>query len=411
MNDERNKDNTVPDAPRMPESYRKVLEAMPEPYRSQLLYGDTVVHEGDVLEVIDEAPPALVDEVEKPKRIATEPVTVPETNAVVKAQPSRLFPENAVSTMPKTWLTYFNLRVIEHGNVLGECRTRTTTSDRIIQPTLIDNLGSGYRHPPKVRWPGEMTPEEEAEAAKKRESDVQYSQIDITTKPYEVLVKQPKDQYFISIEDGLDSIAQDIGLIGNIEIFATEEVPDKYYESILLTPSVIDHRSEGMSTVSGYIDIETTAENLKCALFHLPQGYRQRAKWYMSEARAKLLLDTVDENGNEMIDPRHNPNHPQYDPTNEILNEVGVPYRLLGKPIVCVKGMHIDYVVIGDLSRGYLTGKLTGKTGFNDDGNLLFTTKLGGQVLQPAAIKVCKLQDEGGTRDIKPLPKAKIKIG
>ena len=84
-----------------------------------------------------------------------------------------------------------------------------------------------------------------------------------------------------------------------------------------------------MKTVGGYVatgstDGIVTADTFKTMLFHLPQGYRQRAKWYMN-SNTGLQISTLkkDGMGNYLIDQR-----------DDALRAVGVPDRSVELPTV-----------------------------------------------------------------------------
>ena len=152
-----------------------------------------------------------------------------------------------------------------------------------------------------------------------------------------------------------------------------------------------EHISKDMQTVSGYIpspNDELTSDAIKMCLFHLPRGYRQKAKWYMNTNTAKLLTTVVDEDGLSIVDER------------TVDEEKGHVHMMLGKPICIVESMpDIETgkvpIIFGDLSRGYLLARRheLQQVRRNITPRVELITKYGGQVLQPAAIKGIKITE------------------
>lgn len=97
-------------------------------------------------------------------------------------------------------------------------------------------------------------------------------------------------------------------------------------------------------------DVFDSADYVKEMLFGLPRQYRANAKWYMNSNTGLHIATLKDTMGNYLIDQR-----------DESLRTVGVPDRLLGKPIVYNEYMNdIEEgcvpIILGDLSKAYAVG-------------------------------------------------------
>lgn len=298
--------------------------------------------------------------------------------------------------VPEDWVNELNKNVMTQTVMAAECRTRTTTSDRIVQPSI--NTTDGRRaHAAQVRWPGESP----ASNTEHRSDEDTYEQVVIPIHVMLISLAATNS----SLEDSTFNLEEEIN-----EAFA-EAVAVSYdqliwggdgqgkMQGIIQNPRVTGTESLGVQSVGGFVitgddDGIVSADTLKQMLYHLPQGYRTRAKWYMNSNTGLQVATLKDGEGNYLIDNR-----------DEGLRSVGIPDRLLGKPIVynewasdiATGGFPI---VLGDLSRGYVIGrrvefsiKRFDDSNYAEHDQVLFLgrARLGGQVLQPAAFKVLKV--------------------
>lgn len=298
--------------------------------------------------------------------------------------------------VPPDWVAELNKNIMTQTVMAPECRTRTTTSDRIVQPNLL-TTDARRAHAATTKWPGEQI----TQGTVSRTTEDTFTQVSV---PINVMLisltagNSALEDVTFSLEDEINEAFSEAVAVAYDELIWSGDGVGKL-EGIVVNNQVVGARSTGMQSVSGYIptgsvDGILTADTLKEMLFHLPRPYRQRAKWYMNSNTGLQVATLKDGNGNYLIDQR-----------DESLQAVGVPEKLLGRPIV-----YNEYaddvaedsipVVLGDLSRGYLIGK---RVDFSirrfDDSNFaqldqvlfLGRARLGGQVLQPAALKVMKV--------------------
>jgi HK97 family phage major capsid protein len=298
--------------------------------------------------------------------------------------------------VPEDWVNELNKNVMTQTVMAPECKARTTTSDRIVQPNL-NTTDARRAHPAQVRWPGESP----ASNTDHRTVEDEYTQVTIPIHVMLITLAATNS----ALEDATFNLEEEIN-----EAFA-EAVAVSYdqliwggdgqgkLQGIVTNSQVVGSPSLGMKTVGGYVatgsaDGIVTADSLKTMLFHLPQGYRQRAKWYMNSNTGLQVATLKDGNGNYLIDQR-----------DDALRTVGVPDRLLNKPIVYNEWADdADSgkfpIILADLTRGYIIGR---RVEFSirrfDDSNyaehdqvlFLGRARLGGQVLQPASFKALKV--------------------
>ena len=298
--------------------------------------------------------------------------------------------------VPEDWVNELNKNIMTQTVMAPECRTRTTTSDRIVQPS-IRTTDARRAHAAQVRWPGE-SPSSNQEH---RSDEDQYNQITI---PIHVMLislaatnSALEDSTFNLEEEINESFAEAVAVSYDQLIWGGDG--QNKMQGIVVNGDVTGSRSLGVSTVGGYIpsgskDGIVTADVLKTMQFHLPQGYRSRAKWYMNSNTGLEIATLKDGEGNYLIDLR-----------DEGLRSAGIPDRLLGRPIVYnewASDIAEDAfpIVLADLSRGYVIGR---RVEFSvrrfDDSNyaehdqvlFLGRARLGGQVSMPAAFKVLKV--------------------
>ena len=298
--------------------------------------------------------------------------------------------------VPPDWVNELNKNVMTQTVMAPECRTRTTTSDQIIQPNLI-TTDARRAHAAQIRWPGEVISNSDSH----RSVEDQYSQISV---PIHVMMisltagNSALEDVTFSLEDEINESFSEAVAIAYDQLIWAGDGQGKL-EGVVVNDQVVGHRSTGLQTVSGYIpsgspDGIVTADVMKEMLFHLPRQHRQRAKWYMNSNTGLQLATLKDGEGNYLIDQR-----------DSSLQEAGVPDRLFGKPIVYNEWADDATtgnfpVILGDLSRGYLIGKRVDfsirrfdDASFAQYDQVLFLgrARIGGQVLTPAALKVLKI--------------------
>ena len=300
--------------------------------------------------------------------------------------------------VPPDWVAELNKNIMTQTVMAPECRTRTTTSDRIVQPNLV-TTDARRAHAAEVRWPGEVITDP---TTAHRTIEDQYSQVDV---PIHVMLmsltagNSALEDVSFSLEDEINEAFSEAVAIAYDELIWSGDGQGKL-QGIVVNDQVTGTRSLNMQTVSGYVptgspDGIVTPDVLKEMLFHLPRGYRQRSKWYMNSNTALQIATLKDGEGNYFIDERD----------ASLQSTGGVPLTLLGKPIV-INEYADDIVedgfpiVLGDLSRGYLIGK---RVDFSirrfDDSNyaeldqvlFLGRARVGGQVLTPASMKTLKV--------------------
>ncbi len=298
--------------------------------------------------------------------------------------------------VPPDWVNELNKNIMTQTVMAAECKMRTTTSDRIVQPTLV-TTDARRAHAAKVRWPDEVITDD----TESRTIEDQYAQTDV---PIHVMLisltagNSALEDVTFSLEDEINEAFSEAVAVAYDELIWGGDGQAKL-EGIVTNNRVIGSRSAGVTTVGGYVPTGSpngivTADVLKEMLFHLPRGYRARAKWYMNSDTGLQIATLKDGEGNYLIDQR-----------DESLQAVGVPDRLLGRPIVYNE--YADSVetnqypiILGDLSKGYLIGKRVdfsirrfddAKYAEKDQVLFLGRARLGGQVIQPAAIKVLKV--------------------
>lgn len=281
--------------------------------------------------------------------------------------------------IPALWTDRFTEAVSKRSKLYSELRTRTTTSDRIVQPSLVQT--DRYKD---AKGASVIT-------------DV-YSQVIVPLKTTYLTVPFSRADWQPTISLSLMDLSSDeLANLIDSNILARKYNEKSGFESLFDNPRITEHESKGMSTVSGYVvsnmnnhdqagtdfrDIDVWKE----ALFHLPQGYRQRAKWYM-HPDIGLYIGTLSE-----VDDVTNERHYLARQGDNIQSD-GTPVEILNKPIIYndkITGREI-IAILGDLTRGYIIAAprrmwLT----IDSENGYKIGLKTGGQVLQPAAIKAVK---------------------
>ena len=280
--------------------------------------------------------------------------------------------------VPRLWQKKLFNDFNEKSSMYGQLRLRISDNDHVIQPILNTNI-TGYKQ-------GGGTPVNE-DIPKGSIPDI-YSQVVIEKKLKNFQFQNFKSRigYKNLNNEILDSMSSQIAEFIDKSLVSLEpNTEDTVLESILTTPGLFDHESEGMATKGGYIDVhgeiyQDGADSLKAMLFHTIQGYRQRAKWIFNSNTGLQIAVAKDGNGNYLIDPR-----------NEALRTIGVPDLLLNKPI-CYNENMPDVGIVGilaDLTRGYVISpsrELRLVIDENED-DITLKMYIGGKVLQPAAFK------------------------
>lgn len=286
-------------------------------------------------------------------------------------------------TVSEEWQKGFTSSVRNASRMYSELKPIPTESDRIVLPNLISNLGSPHNLK-TVRWLGESIDDnddlrriEVGEETRKRWT--------LTPQPIEVNIQVSE---YINRAENMNHIIGEIihriaQLIDASVISPVSYMKNNPIESILDTEGVYDHESLGMNGVAGYIDNTDTnlknfnPETIKNTLFHLPAGYRQKAKWIMNSETAVALEDM-----------QFQVNHGDKDRADNwspFINN-----RLLNKPVIINEYMPSKGVIIilADLTRGYQISR------YFEDMYFIVTPysiglkfKVAGKVLQPAAFK------------------------
>lgn len=298
--------------------------------------------------------------------------------------------------VPENWINELNKNVMTRAQMAQECRTVMSTSDSVVQPNLLTN-DARRAHAANVSWPGESP----ANAAETAATEDTLSQIRI---PIHVMMLN-----HTATLSALEDSAFD--LEGNInEAFA--EAVSVAYESLIWSgngqgklmgivndPTVNAIPSTGIATVGGYLATGSVngflnADVIKRMAWQLPTGWRAKAKWYMNSNTAAEISTLKDGMGNYLINDR-----------NEGLQTMGYADRLLRYPIV-INEWASDInsgafpVVLGDLSQAYTIAKRIEFTirrfddsayAIRDQVLFLGRARIGGQVTQPAAMKLLKI--------------------
>lgn len=309
--------------------------------------------------------------------------------------------ENGFFKLSSEFAEELRNNIKDASSFIPHLRTRTTTSDRVIQPSLVTqtrrSTSSKKEVIPETRWPGEKS---------STTIEDQYSQINIMLEDIEFEIYISKndigtdDIYSIQYRhEFLEQLTKTLASkIDNMIIYGKDSVkgliPSEFHQQM----------SMGIQTVGGYIPLlvarDTTQEEdefntgnaLKRTMFHLPQGYRLRSRWIMHPETANYLLKVRDSEGNEIIDPRAE---------KDIFEGLSVPKKLLGKEFILSWDMPpVDLdgdvpIILGDLSRGYIFS-FNHDIFIRRDDDEFFTVKIqmGGQILQPASMKFVRTFDK-----------------
>lgn len=304
-----------------------------------------------------------------------------------KSKPSNL--EIRVSSI---WANEFTKKVIEGSVMYPELKTRnitTASQERIIQPNLVTSDHLRSRGP--IRWPGEAPDNTDTYT-----SSPETQEIVLESGPIEMRIHVAP---YIDRIRHLDQIIWTMGndlskLIDTSVITSVSHFPDNPIKNMFDTPNLFDHPStlshlERKYSVGGYIESfgsevqYINPQVIKDTFWHLPPGYRQRAKWYMNRETAAALEQLQNVNTWDFV-------------TGPSRNDTWSPFsnqRLLNKPVIFNEAMPDKGIIIilADLTRGYLISSKPENIHIvltPDSIGLKFD--MGGKVLQPAAFKGIK---------------------
>jgi len=296
--------------------------------------------------------------------------------------------------VPDDFVRELNRNIMVDAVTAAECKVRQTSSDRVLIPDLITSDGR-RAYSGSVSWPGESPANQAASAI----SEITLGQIQL---PIHVSLVSTTST-LSALEDAAFDLQEMIS-----ESFA--EAIAKEYEELIwggdgqgkMSGIVNDTRVTGsastaVSSVSGYLASGKAAtmddpDVIRSMLLQLPPGYRKRAKWFMNSNTADIIAQIKDANGRYLWGD------------DQGLNQ-GIPASLLNRPIVYNEfaddiAANAFPLILGDLSRGYTIGKRIefsirrfddSAYAVQDQALFLGRARLGGQVTQPAAIKVLKI--------------------
>ena len=187
---------------------------------------------------------------------------------------------------------------------------------------------------------------------------------------------------------------------------------DVMVSSIFYNKHVIGRESIDNHTIGGYVPTkigsfqsgEATADDIKEVLFHMPQGYRPRSKWYTNKDIGLEISTMRDGNKEYSIHQR-----------DDSLQRKGVPGLLLHKPIVYNDMMNTQragdvIMMIADLTKAYtIVDPISAILSFNtssapssiyEKNKYLLIFKMGGDVVHPEAIKVLKTESVKAQKEV-----------
>ena len=262
--------------------------------------------------------------------------------------------------IPKLWIKKIVEQLKQESQLFPEVNFRITSGDSLVMPQLTTQLGGNP-----------------------------YSQMVIPTKNVAFSIDFEMIAYKLTIcVSILTLVSTNIAERIDRSIFASSTTPDNGIESVFSEPQITDSQSEGMTSIGGYVQSseDSLGDVWKMALFHLPRGYRQKAKFFMHPRTGKNHISKIyDGEGNSLVDLR--PNSKSIDEDNRLVS-------LLGK--VVVNNEYMDskefYGVLADLTRGYTIAinDMAFLTINNTDG-YKFNIGIAGRVIQPASFKAIRV--------------------
>lgn len=298
--------------------------------------------------------------------------------------------------VPPDWIAELNKNIMTQTVMAPECKTYTTTSNQVLQPSL-NTTDARRAHRANVAWVGE----ENSSTAASNVTDDVFEQIRI---PIHIMLMNEtaslsmlEDATF-SIEDHINESFSEAVAVAYDQLTWYGDGQNKL-EGITVNPRVTGSASTGVQTVGGYIPSGsasgiTNGDAIRQVFMNLPRQYRARAKWYMNSDTALAISQLKDGTG-----------RPLFEDHDTGLANAGVPERLLGRPIVYNEwatdiAANAFPIVFGDLSRAYTIAKRVEFSirRFEDSQQALLDrimfigrARVGGQVTQPAALKVLKI--------------------
>jgi HK97 family phage major capsid protein len=296
--------------------------------------------------------------------------------------------------VPEDFVRELNRNVMVDALMAADCRQRKTSSDRVVMPDMI-TTDARRAYAAQAFWPGESPSGQSAH-------DTNPGAVGQIELPIHVMLLSTTATY-----SALEDVAFDVSNWIS-ESFA--EAVAVEYENLIWRGNgqgklhgitndsrVTGAASTSVQSVGGYVATGSTSGFVNGDLFRkillqLPPGYRKRAKWYMSSDSAAAVSVLKDGEGRYLWGDAQG------------LNQ-GIPTTLLNKPIVYNEfadavSSGLFPIILGDLSRAYTIGKRVefsvrrfddATYAVQDQALFLGRARVGGQVTQPAALKVIKV--------------------
>lgn len=296
--------------------------------------------------------------------------------------------------VPPEWITELNKNIMAATVMAPECRTRTTNSDRILQPDLRTSDARRV-HAANVSHPGETV----ASGTAHRATEFGLGQIQIPI--HVVLISMAST--LSALEDVAFNLEQEISeaFTEAMAVYYDTAIPNGDGNGKLLgflqNADITGSPSTGVSSVGGYVAAGDTAsivsgDVIKQMLYNMPAPYRAKAKWYCNSNTLLELARLKDGDGRYLWDEKGTG------------ISGGMPEILLGKPVVVDEFMpdiapDAFPLAFADLGTGYTIGQ---RVDFSirrfdevradlDQALFIGRARVGGQATQPAAYKVLKM--------------------
>jgi len=276
-----------------------------------------------------------------------------------------------------------------------ECKTRTTSSDRIIQPDLRTS-DARRAYPTNVTWPGESP----AAGSEHEATEFELSQIEIPI--HVMLVSYIATQS--SLEDVSFNLEQEINAAFGeavgvaYDTLIWEGQGNGKLQGITTDTRVNASASTSVQSVGGYVPSGhatqiSDADKIKQMFMNLPAGYRRNGKWYANSDTILEVAQLKDGLGRYL-----------WDVNNNAGIYGGIPDALLGRPIVFNEfassiAANAFPLMYADLGKAYTIGQRVDFSvrrfdevlAQNDQVLFIGRARIGGQVTQPAGIKLLKI--------------------
>jgi HK97 family phage major capsid protein len=298
--------------------------------------------------------------------------------------------------VPPHWVSELQKNLFVETVMLKEVGIKKTTSDTLVQPKL-QVTDARMNYPGGVRWVGEQpNPVTESEVQEQPLTQIQIP-VHLFMATHIATLTALEDVSYNLEAEIMNSFTEKMKVMYDTLIFAGDGQGKP--RGIVVDPLVIGRPSLGVQTPSGYIasgDATSiiNADVIKTMFMHLPSGYRSTAKWYMNSNTLGVIMRLKDGNGNYLVDTRYDP-----------ITNVGAPARLMDRPVI-VNDFAPDIapnafpVIFGDLQKGYLLAERVDfsvrrfddfSNAINDQVSFVGRGRVGGQVVQEAAIKVLRI--------------------